>query len=110
VAIRAMNGTTVGISRPSQRDRPQPVDFGRFYYDPAFNLLAYRAVTAAIFQRCQGRSNRSSIVHEVSYFVIDTACIFNFFAYHRCFAYDFHFSKAFENFSVYAVSMTPNAF
>jgi hypothetical protein len=46
------------------------------------------------FKGCEGRSNRSSIVHAVSYF----ACIFNFFAYHRCFAYDFHFSKLFENF------------
>jgi hypothetical protein len=46
------------------------------------------------FNGCQGRSNRSSIVHAVSYFacsVNDTACIFIFFAYHRCFAYDFHF-------------------
>jgi hypothetical protein len=33
------------------------------------------------FKGCQGRTNRSSIVHAVSYFargVIDTACIFNF--------------------------------
>jgi hypothetical protein len=56
------------------------------------------------FKGCQGRSNRSSIVHAVSYFaygVNDTACIvhavsmthFYFFAYHCCFAYDFHFSK-----------------
>jgi hypothetical protein len=33
------------------------------------------------FKGCQGRSNRSSIVHAVSYFacsVIDTACIFIF--------------------------------
>jgi hypothetical protein len=26
---------------------PQLADFGRFYYDPASNLLAYLAVTAA---------------------------------------------------------------
>jgi hypothetical protein len=53
------------------------------------------------FKGCQGRSNRSSIVHAVSYIacgVNDTACIFNFFAYHRCFAYDFHSSKLFEKF------------
>jgi hypothetical protein len=75
------------------------------------------------FKGCQGRSNRSSIVHSVSYFawgvndtvcicacgVIDTPCIFNFFAYHRCFAYDFHFLKLFEKFVVHAVSMTPHA-
>jgi hypothetical protein len=30
---------------------PQPADFGRFYYDPASNLLAYCAVTAGICQR-----------------------------------------------------------
>jgi hypothetical protein len=49
----------------------------------------------------------------VSYFacsVNGTACILTFFAYHRCFAYDFHFSKLFENFVVNAVSMTPHAF
>jgi uncharacterized sodium:solute symporter family permease YidK len=52
------------------------------------------------FKSCQGRSNRSSIVHAVSYF----AC-------HRCFAYDFHFSKLFEIFfCVHVVSMTPHAF
>jgi hypothetical protein len=48
------------------------------------------------FKGCQGRSNRSSIVHAVSYFVCvvnDIACIFNFFAYHRCFSYDFHISN-----------------
>jgi hypothetical protein len=62
-----------------------------------------------IFKGCQGRSNRSSIVHVVSYFacgVIDTACIVHavsltphafviLFAYHHCFAYDFNFSKLF---------------
>jgi hypothetical protein len=51
------------------------------------------------FKGCQGRSNHSSIVHAVSYFacgVNDTACIFNFFAYHSCFEYDFHFSKLFR--------------
>jgi hypothetical protein len=34
------------------------------------------------FKGCQGRSNRSSIVHAVSYFacgVIDPACFLNFF-------------------------------
>jgi hypothetical protein len=31
------------------------------------------------------------------------------FAYHRRFAYDFHFSKLFENFTVHAVSMTLHA-
>jgi hypothetical protein len=36
------------------------------------------------FRSCQGRSNRSSIVHTVSYF----AC-------HSCFAYDFDFSNFF---------------
>jgi hypothetical protein len=55
MAIRAMVGATVGILRPSQRDIPK--DFARyataggFYYDRASNLLAYRAVTAAICQR-----------------------------------------------------------
>jgi hypothetical protein len=29
---------------------PQPADFGGFYYDPASNLLAYRAVMATICQ------------------------------------------------------------
>jgi hypothetical protein len=60
------------------------------------------------FKGCQGRSNRSSILHAVSYFAYgfnDTAYIFNFFAYHRCFAYDFDFSKLFEQFFVHAVSM-----
>jgi hypothetical protein len=59
------------------------------------------------FKGCQGRSNRWSIVHAVSYYacgVIDTACIFNFFAY------DFHFSNLFDNFIMHAVSMTPHAF
>jgi hypothetical protein len=50
------------------------------------------------FKSCQGRSNRSSIVHAVSIV----------FAYHRCFAYDFHFSKLFENLFVHAVSITPH--
>jgi hypothetical protein len=30
---------------------PQPTDFGGFYYGRATYLLAYRAVTAAIYQR-----------------------------------------------------------
>jgi hypothetical protein len=30
---------------------PQLADFGEFYYDPASNLLAYRAVTAALCQQ-----------------------------------------------------------
>jgi hypothetical protein len=46
------------------------------------------------FKGCQGRSNRSSIVHAVSYF-----------AYHRCFAYDFNFSKLFEKNFVHADSL-----
>jgi hypothetical protein len=76
------------------------------------------------FKGCLGRSNRSSIVHAVSYFacgvIDDTACIVYplsmtlthafFFAYHRRFAYDFHFLKLFENFIVHAVSMTPHTF
>jgi hypothetical protein len=41
--------------------------------------------------------------------VIYTACIFNFFAHHRCFAYDFNFLKLFENFFVHAMSVTPHA-
>jgi hypothetical protein len=44
------------------------------------------------FKGCQGRSNRSSIVHAVSYF-----------------AFDFHLSKLFENFCLHAVSMTTHA-
>jgi hypothetical protein len=63
------------------------------------------------FKGCQGRSNRSSILHAFLFV----------FAYHRCFAYDFHFSKLFEIFLcaygvndsaciVHAVSMTPHAF
>jgi hypothetical protein len=62
------------------------------------------------FKCCQGRS---SIVHAVSYFacgINDTACILNFFAYHRCFAYNLHFSKLFEKLFVHAESMTPHAF
>jgi hypothetical protein len=59
------------------------------------------------FQGCQGRSNRSSIVHAVS---MTPHAFLIFFAYHRCFAYDFHFSKLFEKFFVHAVSMTPHAF
>jgi hypothetical protein len=65
------------------------------------------------FKGCQGHSNCSSIMHAVSYYAsgvsdkkklkmhavsmtlhvscIDTTCIFNFLAYHCCFAYDFHF-------------------
>jgi hypothetical protein len=45
-----MVGATFGISRPSQRDMPQPADFGGFYYDLAFKLLEYCAVTAVICQ------------------------------------------------------------
>jgi hypothetical protein len=72
------------------------------------------------FKGCQGRSNRSSIVHAVTFFacgVNDTAFTMHavsltlnafliLFAYHHCFAYDFHFSKLFEKFFVHAVSMT----
>jgi hypothetical protein len=72
------------------------------------------------FKGCQGRPNRSSIMHAVSYFacgVNDTACTVHvvsfkphafliFVANHRCFAYDFHFSKLLENLCVHAVSMT----
>jgi hypothetical protein len=51
---------------------------------------------------------------EVTYFSLKGPCheIFDprFFSYHRCFAYDFHFLKLFENFCVHAVSMTPHAF
>jgi hypothetical protein len=67
------------------------------------------------FKGCQGRSNRSSIVHAVSYFacgINDTACtvhdismtphapwhVYFFFASHRCFAYDFHFLKLFKKY------------
>jgi hypothetical protein len=32
-------------------DMPQTADFGKFYYDPASNLLAYHPVMAAICQR-----------------------------------------------------------
>jgi hypothetical protein len=79
------------------------------------------------FKGCQGRSNHSLIVHAVSYFACDvnyTACAVHavsltphafliFWEYHRCFAYDFHFSKLIENFLVHAcmhvVSMIPHA-
>jgi hypothetical protein len=40
---------------------------------------------------------------------IDPACIFDFFAKHGRFAYDFHF-LIFENFIGHAVSMTPHDF
>jgi hypothetical protein len=58
------------------------------------------------FKDCQGRSNCSSIVHAMT--LIDTASILMFFAYHRCFAYDFHFLKLFDKFFVHAFSMTPH--
>jgi hypothetical protein len=95
------------------------------------NSGTYLFLTDILFKGCQGRSNRSSIVHVVSYFacgVNDTACtvhgvsltphaFLTFFACHRCFAYDFHFSKLFEKCgvndtacTVHAVSMTPHAF
>jgi hypothetical protein len=45
-----MVGATVCISQQSQREMPQLADFGRFYHDPAYNLLAYCVVTAAICQ------------------------------------------------------------
>jgi hypothetical protein len=80
------------------------------------------------FKGCQGRSNRSSILHAVSmtphayvhavsmtphayvHAVSMTAhAFFIFFAYHRCFAYNFHFSKLFETFFVHTVSMTQHA-
>jgi hypothetical protein len=48
---------------------------------------------------CQGRSNRSSIVHAFLIF-LHTIAVF----------YDFHFSKLFENLFVHEVSMTPHAF
>jgi hypothetical protein len=32
-------------------EMPQPANFGGFNFNPASNLLAYRAVTAAICQR-----------------------------------------------------------
>jgi hypothetical protein len=59
------------------------------------------------FKGCKGRPNRSSIVHAVS--MTPHAFLF-FFVYHRCFAYDFHFTKLFEKFFCDAVSMTPHAF
>jgi hypothetical protein len=54
LAISAMLGVTIGISRLSQQDMPR--DFalyataGIFYHDQASNLLTYHAVTAAICQ------------------------------------------------------------
>jgi hypothetical protein len=56
---------------------------------------------------CQGSLNHSSIVHAVS---LTPHAFFIFFEHHRCLAYDFHFSKLFENLFVHAVSMTPHAF
>jgi hypothetical protein len=57
VAILTMVGAAVGISRQLQRDipgalfdMPQQADLGGFHYDPASNLFAYCAVTAAICQ------------------------------------------------------------
>jgi hypothetical protein len=47
------------------------------------------------YNGCQGRSNRSSIVHAVSYFACganDTACIFKKLEYLR--EYEFKFEKA----------------
>jgi hypothetical protein len=52
------------------------------------------------FKGCQGRLNRSSIVHA---FLI-------FFAYQRCFAYDFNFSKLFVNFYGSCGVNDPHAF
>jgi hypothetical protein len=60
------------------------------------------------FKGCQGRSNRSSIVHAVSYFacgVNDTACIFKFFLYTIAVL---HMTFTFRSF-VHAVSMTTHA-
>jgi hypothetical protein len=55
VAIRAMVGLTIGILQPSQgnmqRNFARYATVGRFYYDWASYLLAYRAVTPAICQR-----------------------------------------------------------
>jgi hypothetical protein len=56
------------------------------------------------FKGCHGRSNHSSIMHVVS---LTPHAFLNFFANHRCFVYDFHFSKLIEHFFVHAVSMTP---
>jgi hypothetical protein len=50
------------------------------------------------FKGCQGRANRSSIVHAVSYFSF-------FFAYKSHFSDNFHFSKVFENFILHAHRM-----
>jgi hypothetical protein len=50
---------------------------------------------------------RCHILHAVS---LTPHAFSIFFAYHRCFAYDSHFPKLFENFVVHAVSMTPHAF
>jgi hypothetical protein len=54
VAICTMAKAAVGILQPSQLDMPggfaRYATAGGFYYDPASNLLAYRAKTAV---KCQ---------------------------------------------------------
>jgi hypothetical protein len=43
-------GRHSAICQGTLPDMPQPAVFGGFYFDTASNLLAYRAVTAAICQ------------------------------------------------------------
>jgi hypothetical protein len=62
------------------------------------NSRTYMFLIDVPFKGDQDHSNRSSIVHA---FLI-------FFAYHRRFAYDFHFLKLFENLIVHTESMTPH--
>jgi hypothetical protein len=47
----AYRGRHSVICQGSLPDMRQQADFGRFYYDPASNLLAYCAVKAVICQR-----------------------------------------------------------
>jgi hypothetical protein len=69
------------------------------------------------FRGCQGRSNRSSIVHAVAYFacsVNDTACtVHSVLMTLRVFFIVLHsiavLNMIFENFTVHAMSMTPHA-
>jgi hypothetical protein len=44
----AYRGRHSAICQGTLPGMPQPVDFGRFYHDRSSNLLAYRAVTAAL--------------------------------------------------------------
>jgi hypothetical protein len=97
-------------------------------------LRMHRAcdVNDTVCMRACSVNDTPCIVHAVSMHrmhyassFIDTACIYNFFAYHRCFAYDFHFSLLFlidfelfidracgvndTEYTVHAVSMTLHA-